>query len=63
MLKQKKSVRRFVGLIESKIAFEEWNVKFARHVEGSKFKWPELDDKSVIDEYQIEKKDLTQAFK
>lgn len=54
--RSKKSVRRFVGVIESKSQEGDWFVKFARHVEGSKFKWPECEDISTIDDEQIDRK-------
>ncbi|XP_054259387.1 uncharacterized protein LOC128984126 [Macrosteles quadrilineatus] len=54
--RSKKKVRRFVGVLKEKISFDEWNVKFARHIEGSKFKWPDCEDISCIDDGQIEKK-------
>lgn len=53
--RQKKSVRRFVGCVESKISNDDWKVRFARRIQDSKFKWPEREDVSVIGEDQIEK--------
>lgn len=60
--RSKKSVRRFVGVIESKSQEGDWFVKFARHVEGSKFKWPECEDISTIDDEQIDRKLLLPTF-
>ncbi|KAG8308550.1 hypothetical protein J6590_107056, partial [Homalodisca vitripennis] len=49
----KKSVRRFVGQIMNPTE-DGFHVKFARHIEGSKFKWPPREDIATIDESQIE---------
>lgn len=52
--RHKKSVRRFVGLIQEK-HIDGWLVKFARRVGANKFKWLVNDDISVVDNEQIER--------
>lgn len=49
----KKSVKRFVGQITN-IDEEGLTVKFARRITDAKFKWPPIEDISVIDENQFE---------
>lgn len=51
----KKSVKRFVGqVIRPLINGTELEVKFARRIADSKFKWPEIEDVSVVEEDQVE---------
>ncbi|KAJ8872960.1 hypothetical protein PR048_026576 [Dryococelus australis] len=47
--RSKTSVRRCVGLMIGVLSF-------APHIEGSKFKWPDCEDISAIDDKQIERK-------
>lgn len=49
----KRNIRRFVGFI-TEHSDEEFTVKFARRITGNKFKWPEVNDISVVDVDQIE---------
>lgn len=49
----KKTIKRFVGQVQS-VTCDGVIVKFARKVDGSKFKWPIQDDIATIDEDQIE---------
>lgn len=49
----KKSVRRFVGKI-LECTEDGFHIKFARRIEGSRFKWPPQEDLDTVDETQIE---------
>ncbi|KAG8284529.1 hypothetical protein J6590_100994 [Homalodisca vitripennis] len=47
-------VRNIINALKSKSTEDGFHVKFARHIEGSKFKWPPREDIATIDESQIE---------
>lgn len=50
--KENRGTRRFVGLV-SHCSKEEITIKFARRIDD-RFKWPEVDDISIVDLEQIE---------
>lgn len=48
----KRSSKYFVGLVVERSSFE-MTVKFARRIDGSRFKWPDVEDISIVDPDQI----------
>lgn len=57
----KRSIKYFVGLVVESSSFE-MTVKFARRIDGSRFKWPDVEDISNVDPDQIELRLKTPTF-
>lgn len=51
----KQSVRRFVVLVTDR-SDDDFTIKFAPRIDTNRFKWPEVDDISVVNMKQIESK-------
>ena len=50
----KKTVKYYVGCVQNLVRGEGLEFRFARYCRGQKFKWPEVEDLSLIDYDQIE---------
>lgn len=62
LVSEKKMLHRYVGQITNE-SLASYDVKFAKKVTDTKFKWPEKPDISIIGKYQVVKKISPPIFK